>query len=142
MSAADGAELQAPRKPSRARKARGMATQAAVARWMATHGWPFAESTGAGRSGSDVLGTPGIALEVKARADLSPMAWLRQARAGSKPGDVAAVVFRPNGVGEASVAGWPVLLDLATFTDLLRAAGYGTPPESDQAARPREDDDR
>ena len=55
---------------TQARKRRGMRTQALVAQHLAANGWPYAESTGAGRSGSDVTGVPGLAIEVKARADL------------------------------------------------------------------------
>lgn len=106
------------------RKARGAATQTMVARWFAAHGWPFAESTGAGRSGSDVTGIPGLACEVKARRDFSPLAWLRQAEAGN--GGLPFVVHRPDGMGEQSIGDWPVTLRLSHFTELLQAAGYGS----------------
>jgi hypothetical protein len=112
------------------RKQRGNHTQTLVARWFASHGWPFAESTGAGRSGSDVTGIPGLACEVKARRDFSPLAWLRQAEAGTR-GGLPFVVHRPDGMGEQSIADWPVTLRLSHFTALLQAAGYGDgPPET------------
>jgi hypothetical protein len=105
------------------RKARGQRTQNLVARWFAGNGWPHAESTGAGRTGSDVTGIPGLACEVKARAGLDPLAWIKQARTGG-PG-LPFVVFRCNGQGEQLIGEWPVLLRLAEFTTLLQAAGYG-----------------
>lgn len=106
------------------RKQRGMRTQKVVAEWFASNGWPWAESTGASRQGSDITGTPDIAIEVKARRDLDPLAWIRQAEAGAD-GRLPFVVFRPDGVGEANVPLWPVLMRLEDLTKLLRAAGYG-----------------
>ena len=46
------------------RKRRGAATQNLTAQWFAAHGWPHAESTGAGRQGSDITGIPGLACKV------------------------------------------------------------------------------
>lgn len=108
------------------RKARGQRTQNLVAGWFRDHGWPYAESAGAGRTGSDVTGMPGLACEVKARTGFSPLAWIKQARAGGK--GLAFVVFRCNGQGEQSIGDWPVLLRLADFTELLIAADYGSCP--------------
>jgi hypothetical protein len=105
------------------RRSRGWQTQNAVARYLRENGFPHAESAGSGRSGSDVLGTPGVAFEVKSRRDLDPLAWLRQAAKGAVHGDVPAVVFRPDGMGLISIDSWPVLLRLEDFVVLLRAAG-------------------
>ena len=110
-----------------------MRTQKVVAEWFRTHGWGFAESTGAGRSGSDILGVPGLAIEVKARSDLQPQAWLRQAE--GEPG-LPLVVFRLNGVGESRVGEWGVLMRLDRFTELLQEAGYG---DGSEASLPGDD---
>jgi len=107
------------------RRHRGMRTQKVVAEHLAARGWPFAESTGAGRSGSDITGVPGLAIEVKARADFNPMAWVRQACLND---GLPLVTFRPNGMGEATVATWPVIIRMNDLIDLLHAAGYGDPP--------------
>jgi|SRR5215469_3088024 len=107
------------------RKSRGAETQEAVAAWFRRKGWPFAESAGAGRKGVDILGMPGLACEVKARRDFSPLAWIRQA---SKSIGLPFVVHRPDGIGPAAVAKWPVTLTLEEFTELLLQAGYGTRP--------------
>jgi hypothetical protein len=112
---------------SQSRKHRGMRSQRVVADWFQRHGWPFSESTGAGRSGSDITGMPGLAPEVKARSDLQPIAWLKQAEANA---GLPFVVFRPNGMGEQAVGKWGVMCRLEVFTDLLRASGYGTPSET------------
>lgn len=113
---------------SRARKDRAMRTQLVVAEWFGVNGFPHAESTGSGRSGVDVKGMVGMAPEVKARADWSPLAWIRQAVRNSK-GALPFVVARMNGQGEATVADWPVIMRLEDFTALIRAAGYGDPLE-------------
>lgn len=107
------------------RKRRGADTQHIAARWFQARGWPFAESTGAGRTGSDLTGMPGLAPEIKARTGFSPLAWIRQARAGGT--GLPFVILRCNGQGEAAAGEWPVMLRLEQFTTLLQAAGYGTP---------------
>lgn len=113
---------------NQSRKARGMSSQATVARWFRDSGFIYAESAGAGRSGSDITGVPGLRIEVKARRAFSPLAWIKQAR--SAPGEgLPFVVFRCDGQGEASVGEWPVLIRLSDFTEVLREAGY-FPPEN------------
>lgn len=114
------------------RRHRGMRTQKVVAEWFAVHGWPYAESTGSARSGADITGAPDIAVEVKARADFSPLSWLRQAHSNAD-GRLPFVVLRCNGQGEVDPGQWGALLTLADLTNLLIAAGYG---DSDMAARP------
>lgn len=107
------------------RRQRGWDTQAAVAAWFRAHGWPHAESAGAGRQGADITGLPGLSVEVKARRDLDPLAWIKQAK--SRPAAASFVVFRPDGAGLAMVGQWPVLLTLEDLTGLLQDAGYGDP---------------
>ena len=104
---------------SQSRKHRGYRSQSVVAAWFKDHGWPYAESTGAGRSGSDVTGMPGLSVEVKARRGFSPLAWLKQARSEARSG-LPFVVFRCDGQGEANVGEWGVLVRLDDFTELLR----------------------
>ena len=109
---------------SASRKVRAAETQRTVAAYLADNGWPYATDAGAGRPGSDVLGVPGLAVEVKARRDLRPLEWVRQADNG---GGLPLCVFRPDGMGPASIEEWPVLIRLADVVRLLRAAGYGDP---------------
>lgn len=111
---------------TQSRKHRGYRSQSVVAAWFAAHGWPFAESTGAGRSGSDVTGVPGLMVEVKARRAFSPLAWLRQTtKEAEQHNGLPFVVFRCDGQGEANVGEWGVLLRLDDMTTLLHEAGYG-----------------
>ncbi len=109
------------------RKQRGAQTQTIAANWFASNGWPYCTDAGAGRPGRDLLGLPGLACEVKARADFNPLAWLKQAEA-SADGDLPYVVWRANGYGPANIDRWPVMLRLSDFTELLHAAGYGDTP--------------
>ena len=108
---------------SQHRKRRGMRSQKLVAEALAANGWPFAESAGAGRSGADVTGTPDIAVEVKARTNFDPLAWLRQAEAAAD-GRLPFVVVRCNGQGE-TVGDYPAMLRFADLIQLLKDAGYG-----------------
>jgi hypothetical protein len=114
---------------SRARVQRAHETETAVARYLATHGWPYAEPVGAGRNGADMTGTPGLAIEIKARRDLNLTGWLKQSastRIAFGEDLLCMVVHRPDGYGPAMIEYWPVTLRLADAVRLLRAAGYGT----------------
>lgn len=111
---------------SQSRKHRGLRTQKVVAEYMRRL-FPYAESTGSGRAGKDILGTPGISIEVKARTGFDPMAWSRQAcKEAGILGEIPMVVMRPNGMGEATVNEWPVFVPLAFMEQLLGEAGYGS----------------
>lgn len=112
---------------SQARKVRGMASQRIVAEYLRAHGFPYAESTGAGRSGTDVTGTPGIDWEIKARAKLDLPALMRQLRDRSEAGVLGLGAVRLNGQGPAVIADWPCVVRLEDLTVLLRSAGYGDP---------------
>jgi hypothetical protein len=112
------------------RKQRGSETQSAVALWFKAHGWPYAESTGAGRNGTDVTGMPGLLVEVKARRDLNLTTWLRQHLHAYQDGGWPFVVHRPDGYGPARIAEWPVTMRLDDFTALLHEAGYGSGEDS------------
>lgn len=106
------------------RKRRGAQTQALVADFLKANGWRYATDAGAGRQGIDILGCPGLAIEVKARRDLNLTGWLKQATANADEA-LPLVVHRPDGYGPASIADWPVTFRLEDAVQLLRAAGYG-----------------
>lgn len=112
---------------SQHRKHRGYATQRLVAEYLAANGWPYAESTGAGRTGTDVTGTPGLDWEVKARRNLNLVALIDQMRERGKPGVPAIAVVRPDGRGPATIDDWPAIVPLSDLVTILRAAGYGDP---------------
>ena len=102
---------------SQHRKHRGYKTQKIVAEYFQANGWEYAESTGAGRSGSDVTGVP-YDVEVKARAQLSLPELMRQLkeRAGKKLGFG---VCRLNGQGEKSVGDFVAIMRFEDLINLL-----------------------
>lgn len=110
---------------SQARKHRGYRTQKVWANFLADNGFPFAESTGAGRSGTDVTGTIGIDWEVKARTGFNPAAAIAQLKDRDNGKDLGIVVLRLNGQGEKSVGDWVMLMRAEDGVKLLRDAGYG-----------------
>lgn len=110
--------------PSQSRKHRGYRSQKVLANFLAENGFPFAESTGAGRSGTDITGTVGIDWEVKARTGFNPSAAIAQLKDRSK-GCLGIVVLRLNGQGEKTVGDWVSIMRTEDLVWLLREAGYG-----------------
>lgn len=104
---------------STARKARGMRTQLLVAQYFQDI-WPGALSAGSGRSGKDVLNTPGYSFEVKARGEFSPVAFVRQAKGAAVEGDTSVAFYRPNGVGETSIDHWLSILPTVDLHRLIK----------------------
>lgn len=111
---------------SQHRKHRGYASQRIVAEYLRTHGFPWAEPVGAGRTGSDITGTLGIDFEVKARRGLPIAETLRQL-ADRADNNLGVGVLRLDGQGEKSIEDWPCIVRLGDLVPLLRAAGYGDP---------------
>lgn len=116
---------------TQSRKRRGRDSELLAARYLAENGWPYAMPTGAGASGRDITGTPGLAWEVKARTGFDPMANLRQATANAGA-DLPLVLLRPNGVGPAQIGLWPVFTTLDKIIPLLWNSGYGSPTGGDE----------
>ncbi len=67
------------------RKHRGYRTQKVIADYL-KQWWEYADTAGAGRQGEDILNIPSISIEVKARADFQPLAWIKQAARASHKG--------------------------------------------------------
>ena len=108
------------------RRQRGFETEELVAAFLRAHGFPHAEPPTRGAGGPDILGTPGVVLEVKAKAKAEIGDWLAQARNRvQEPDDIAAVIWRRNGDGPTTLAQWPVIIDVGTLVFLLAQAGYG-----------------
>ena len=107
---------------------RGNRLQNALAAYL-TRWFPYAESAGAGRNGTDVLGTPGIAWECKTavefKRDFRPAAWVAQSAGHLKaPGDVPVVVYFPPEVGAARADHAMAIVPMHVLMHLLTAAGY------------------
>ena len=118
---------------SQSRKHRGYHTQKVFAEYIRDI-FPYAEPTGAGRQGRDILSTPGVWFELKARAGFDPKSALKQAHqeAGGTEGwyegvDKPVAVLRMNGQGPGTIGEWVACMRVDTLKELLREAGYGAP---------------
>jgi hypothetical protein len=110
--------------PSQHRKHRGYATQRIVAERFRAAGWEYAEPTGAGRQGTDILGVLGVDIEVKARRGLNLTGTLNQQAERVQEGILPVAVIRPDGYGPAKIDDWPAAMKLHTLIQLLTEAGY------------------
>lgn len=108
-------------------RARGNRAPGWVAAWLRPW-WPSVEPTPNSRKGRDLLGTPGVAFEIKTSAEWRPHAWLAQAAKYAQPGEVAVLVYLPPGCGEKAVERSMAIVPLAAIMPLLVAAGYAPPP--------------
>jgi len=110
--------------------------QNALAAYLAAW-WAHAESTGAGRQGTDVTGTPGVVWECKTasefKRDFRPAAWVAQARShmigdntrpGGTYGSLPIVVYFPPGIGEMNVDAALAIVPMHVLMQLLEEAGY------------------
>lgn len=88
-----------------ARVVRGRESEEWVAEKFRYHGWVNAERRPASLPGTDIMGLPPFAVEVKARRDLNLTQWLKQASARS---GLPMVIHRPDGFGRDKLGLWPV----------------------------------
>lgn len=107
-----------------ARVSRGRASQVLLAEWFKARGWPNASSRPASLPGTDIMGMPGLAPEVKATATADFCGALRQAVRNSSVDELPFVVYRPKSYGEARIGEWVVAMRLDDYTELLGRAGY------------------
>jgi hypothetical protein len=54
-------------------------------------------------------------VEVKARRDFEPLAWLRQSKKNSDEDEMPIVIWQPDGMGEKTVRQWPYMGYLGHF---------------------------
>lgn len=71
--------------------------------------YPWVQPVSGGAPGRDLLNTPCLSVEIKARRDFDPLAWLRQACRNSDPDEMPVVQWRPDGWGPAKVHEWPYM---------------------------------
>jgi hypothetical protein len=103
-----------------------------AAHWVAAYlrrWYPSAETPGSSSMrGRDVLGTPGLAVEVKTSAEWRPHKWVAQAAGYAAPGELALLVYLPPGCGERSVGEALAIMPVSAVMPLLVAAGYAPEP--------------
>jgi hypothetical protein len=109
---------------------RGVRLQRAAAAYL-QQWWPHAESNPNGRNGTDILGTPGVAWEIKTAREFRPAAFVRQARTaaagmqlGGIPPVIPVVVYYPDGCGDRSTADVLAILPVSSLMGLLEQARY------------------
>lgn len=112
---------------SSSRVQRGYQSQRFVAEYFRTHGWPYAQPAGSGRSGTDITGVIGVDIEVKARRGIKIAEAMKQLRDRHKDGTLPVAILRLDGQGESHMDEWPAIVPLRIFIDLLKAAGYDKP---------------
>lgn len=110
--------------PSQHRKHRGYESQRIVAGRFRDAGWPYAEPTGAGRQGTDILGVLKVDIEVKARRGLDLTGALNQQADRAVDGVLPVAIIRPDGYGAARIDDWPAAMKVCTLIRLLEEAGY------------------
>jgi len=101
---------------------------------MRANGFPHAERRVVNHGGNDIgdiLGAPGLTIEVKDHATLRWPLWLKQlaaekARAGS---DHAVLVAKQRGKGNAGE--WYAMMPFDDWLRLARAAGFGDEPSTE-----------
>lgn len=105
---------------TRHRKDRGLRTERVVAAYLSQ--WWRSASIGRG-AGKDIHQVP-FDLEVKARSDFQPLAWIKQVEKRSQGKELSAVVCRLNGQAE-DASQYLAFMRLQDLVNLLLMAGYG-----------------
>ena len=106
---------------TRHRKDRGYRTERVVAAYLSQ--WWRSASVGRG-AGKDCQNVP-FDIEVKARTDFQPLAWLRQAtKRAATSNELPIVVCRMNGQGE-DASEYLAFMRFGDLVQLLLDAGYG-----------------
>jgi hypothetical protein len=105
---------------TRSRKDRGYRTERVIVSYLQT--WWRSASIGRG-AGKDVHQVP-FDLEIKARSDFQPLAWIKQVEKRSQGKELSAVVVRCNGQGE-DASQYLAFMRFQDLVNLLLMAGYG-----------------
>ena len=106
--------------PSQSRKHRGFRTERVVVSYLSQ--WWRSASVGRG-AGKDIHNVP-FDIEVKARSDFQPLAWLKQVEKRAQGKELSAVVCRMNSQGE-DASQYLAFMRFQDLVQLLLKAGYG-----------------
>lgn len=106
-------------------RAAGTRWESAIVAYLQARGWPHAERRAmrGAKDRGDVAGIVGIVIEAKAAARVELAAWLDEATTEAAHADDKGVVWTKRR-GHLSPSRGYVLMDGATFTALLKEAGY------------------
>ena len=114
-------------------RAKGNRAAGWVADWVRPW-WPGAEATPNSRRGRDILGTPGVAFEIKTGMEWRASA-IKQAAGYAAPGEVPVVVYLPPGCGQRSAGDALCVMPLRVLMPVLTDAGYAPEPDRAELAR-------
>jgi hypothetical protein len=102
-----------------------------AAAWVAAYlrrWYPSAETPGSSSlRGRDILGTPGVAIEVKTGAEWRHR-WVSQVAGYAGPGELPLIIYLPPGCGERGIDDALMVLPVRAGMPLLVAAGYAPEP--------------
>lgn len=108
-------------------RAKGTRWASAIVAYLREQGWPYAElrNLSGAKDRGDIAGVIGVCIEAKNRNGLALAEWLDEATLERDNAEAAVGVVWFHRVKRASPAHGYVLMDGATFVELLRDAGYG-----------------
>ena len=116
-------------------KAKGDRAEMAARDFLRANGFPGTERTRAGytRDLGDLHLSPGALAQVKDCRVLRWGEWLPDlaAQIENHGADVGFLVVKRPGLGQMQVGRWLAVMPVQQMTDLIRAAGYGTPLDAD-----------
>ena len=116
-------------------RAKGTGWESAIVTWLTANGWPHVErrALNGSKDRGDIAGIPGVVIEAKNAKTITLGAWLDEAttEAANDRADLGVVWFKRR--GQLSPGRGYVLMDGATFTRLLTAAGYGPSRGGDES---------
>lgn len=110
-------------------RAKGHDAERAVARYLKDSGYPLAITSRQYTGGdgiaqeADIIGVPGVSIEVKNRRDTNIGAGLVQAVVQGGPAKMPLLIVKPLGVGLASVADWWAISYVREIIPLLPREG-------------------
>lgn len=107
-------------------RAKGTSWETAIVRYLIEQGWPHAERRAlhGNLDKGDITGLPGVVIEAKSHARHELAQWWEEAKAERRNANAATAAVWFKRRGKTSPADGFVLLDGATYTELLKAAGW------------------
>src|SRR3990167_7906811 len=121
------------RRMSAKERRKGAAGELEVAKILQAHGFNARRTPNSGGLSwrGDIAGVPGYVIEVKRQERLAVPAWLDQAYAAARGGEIPVVVFRRSKAGTSPDGSWHAILPLEALAFLLKSA-----PASSQLPNP------
>lgn len=99
-----------------ASRAKGKRAANAVIAWLQAHGHPFCANRAPGEDGDDVIGVPGLSIEIKDHKTMALAAWVAQAQSQAH-GRPAVVIHKR--ARKADVGDWYATLTVADLFALI-----------------------